>query len=87
MRRTRCQPKTAPGHRHPNEPGQGVYGRTRTGCARGLDARARSRCPPAVVLGYLGALLAYGQDNRYGTGADGLEFCGCRLLEAASRRL
>jgi len=39
------------------------------------------------VLGYLGALLAYGQDNRYGTGADRLEFCGCRLLEAASRRL
>src|SRR4029077_6436399 len=41
------------------------------GCARGLGAQARSRCPPAVVLGYLGALLAHGQDNRYGTGQIG----------------
>jgi len=39
------------------------------------------------VLGYLGALLAHGQDNRYRTGADRLESCGCRLLEAASQRL
>jgi hypothetical protein len=33
-----------------------------------------------------GALLAHLQDNRYGTGADKLGVCGCRLLEAASQR-
>jgi hypothetical protein len=33
-----------------------------------------------------GALLAHSQNNRYGTGADKLGSCGCRLLEAASQR-
>jgi hypothetical protein len=37
--------------------------------------------------GLPGALLAHGQDNRYGTGADRLGSCGCRLPEAASQRL
>ena len=75
------------GPRHPEGPGQGVHGRSGMGCARGLDARAGSWSPPAVVLDYLGALLAHGQNNRYGTGADKLGSCGCRLLEAASQRL
>ena len=40
------------------------------GARRGLDARAGSRRPSAVVLGCPGALV-HGQDNRYETGTDG----------------
>ena len=42
--------------------------------------------PPAALLNYFGALLAYGQNNRYGTETDELGFCGGRLQEAASQR-
>jgi hypothetical protein len=82
-----CRPETgrAPGtprsraRAHIAGPGRG---------ARGLDARAGSLRPPAVMLGYPGALLAHGQDDRYETGTDGRESCGCRLLAVrrASRR-
>jgi len=58
-------------------PGWGARGSGRAGWDMVLSS-SHSRLP--------GALLAHLQDNRYGTGADKLGVCGCRLLEAASQR-
>jgi hypothetical protein len=72
MLRARVPTENWTGPQGPARTGPGRTYRSGMGCARGLDARAGSRHPPAVMVDYLGALLAHGQDNRYGTGADRL---------------
>jgi len=52
------------------------------GCARGLG-RGLGHGTSSSHGPLPGALLAHGQNNRYGTGADKLGSCDCRLLEAA----
>jgi hypothetical protein len=86
MWRTRVPAEKCAGSQEPERAGLGRMSYPDGVCA-GRGRADEVTCPPAVVLGYLGALLAHGQDNRFGTGADRLESCGCRLLEAASQRL
>jgi hypothetical protein len=87
MWRTRVPAENCAGSQAPERAGPGRIWSYPNGVCAGPGRAGEVTVPSSSRARLLGALLAYGQDNRYGTGADRLESCGCRLLEAASRRL
>lgn len=87
MWRARVPTENWAGPQAPEGAGPGRTRSFRDGVCAGSGRAGWIMAPSSSRARLPGALLAHGQDNRYGTGADRLGSCGCRLLEAASQRL